>query len=60
MQSTREPGDSEVEAGCVAFYEGAQGITSWECMKAAEPDLANRYRDGIRAALLAAQEVRRG
>lgn len=58
MRSTRDPGDYEVEAGCVAFYEGAQGITSWERMKAAEPELANRYRDGIRAALLAAQEVR--
>lgn len=58
LRGDREPSDAEVESGCVAFYEGAQGITSWERLTTAEPALADRYRDGIRAALLAAQEVR--
>ena len=53
-----EPSDAQVEAGCAAFYEGAQGLTSWTRIVAAEPDLANRYRDGIRAALRAAGAVR--
>lgn len=53
-----EPSDAQVEAGCAAFYEGAQGLTSWPRLVAAEPDLANRYRDGLRAALRAAGGAR--
>lgn len=53
-----EPSDAQVEAGCAAFYEDARGLTSWTRLVSAEPDLADRYRDGIRAALRAARGAR--
>lgn len=54
LSTQGEPSDAQVEGGCVAFYEGAQGITSWARLAETDPQLANRYRDGIRAALRAA------
>lgn len=60
MADSYTASEAEAEAGCAAFYEGASGLTSWERLVATDAALAGRYRDGIRAALLAAQEVRRG
>ena len=49
-----EVSDSMVEEGCRAFYDGAQGITSWKRMAVVDPETADRYRDGIHAAIEAA------
>lgn len=54
----REVTDAEVEAGCRAFYNDAHGLVEWDRLVAADPELADHYRDGIRAALVAAREVR--
>ena len=50
-----EPSDAQVEAGCRAFYEGARGITSWQRLVESDPAVAENYRRGIRAALLAGE-----
>ena len=53
-----EPSDAQVEAGCLAFYEHASGLTSWERLVEYDAVIADRYREGIRRALRAAGGVR--
>ena len=53
-----EPSDAQVEAGCVAFYEDATGLTSWRRLVSFDAVLAERYRNGVRRALRAAGGVR--
>ena len=60
MQSTREPGDSEVEAAARKVFETDAPSHEPEEWFTVSPQLRNDYRATARAALLAAQEVRRG
>ncbi len=46
-----------IEAACAGFYNDPDGLTSWERMSKVDPDLAERYRAGQRAALTAALEA---
>lgn len=54
-----EPTDAEVEAACVGFYNDPSGLTNWARLARVEPDLADKYRAGMRRALSAARAARR-
>lgn len=52
-----EPSDAQVEVACAGFYNDLSGLTSWTRIAEVSPDLADRYRLGMRAALRAAGVV---
>ena len=57
--AAQEPTDAEVEAACVGFYNDPNGLTDWTKLARVQPDLADKYRAGIRRALSAARAARR-
>ena len=57
--AAQEPTDAEVEAACVGFYNDPNGLTDWTKLARVQPDLADKYRAGMRRALSAARAARR-
>lgn len=54
-----EPADAEVEAACLGFYDNPNSLTDWTKLASIQPDLAAKYRAGMRRALSAARAARR-
>ena len=54
-----DPSDAEVEAACLGFYNDPNSLTDWTKLARVEPDLADKYRAGMRRALSAARAARR-
>ena len=55
----QEPDTAEVEAACGGFYNDPNGLTDWTKLARVQPDLADKYRAGMRRALSAARAARR-
>lgn len=57
--AAQEPTGAEVEAACLGFYENLNSLTDWTKLASIQPDLAAKYRAGMRRALSAARAARR-
>lgn len=57
--AAQEPSDAEAEAACRGFYDDPNSLTDWTKLARVQPDLAEKYRAGMRRALSSARAARR-